>query len=823
MKVLKFGGSSVGSADVVFNVKRIVEAEKEPVIVVVSAVGGITDRLIEVSRLAARGAEYNAEYLEIVKIHRDLIYKTVTGGSADFVFDKTGKMLEELCKILQGISLIRDLSSKTSDLIVSYGERISSFFTSYVLNAQLFDSCAFIKTVREFNRHTVNFELTGKLIRETFATLPKVSVVPGFISADAVSGDITNLGRGGSDYTASIIAAELGASVLEIWTDVDGFMTADPKVINNAYVIEKLSYLEALELCNFGAKVIYPPTIYPVFHKKIPVRIKNTFKPELKGTYISQEHETDKKSPIKGISSISDTCLITVQGHGMVGVIGVDSRIFNTLASSGISVFLVSQASSENSITLGVKNADASLAVSLLKKAFEKEIAQREVDQIFAQSDLATVAIVGENMKGTPGIDARLFNTLGRNGINVIAIAQGAPQMHVSVVVNRENLQKSLSTIHDSFFLSEYQVINIFLAGVGTVGGNLLKQIQSQIATLRANNSLEIKIIGLANSKRFVCNREGISIEDYRHVLEADPQEIEKDGGNVLPSTPQNVRESIINLNLFNSIFVDCTANDDIPSIYGDLLKHNISVVAANKIAASSSYETYAELKQSARKSGVKFLFETNVGAGLPIINTINALINSGDRIIKLEAVLSGTLNYIFNVLSEDVSMSRAVRMAKDAGYSEPDPRIDLSGKDVIRKLVILSREAGYRVEQSDVKANLFIPHNCFEGSLDSFWSELQKLDDGFELKRKLLAEQGKKFRFVATLHNNGKTVDTSVGLQEVDRSHPFFELEGSNNIILITTDRYKEYPMMIKGYGAGADVTAAGVFADIISVVNIR
>ncbi|MDR2382639.1 MAG: bifunctional aspartate kinase/homoserine dehydrogenase I [Prevotellaceae bacterium] len=823
MKVLKFGGSSVGSADVIFNVKRIVEAEKEPVIVVVSAVGGITDRLIGVSRLASQGAEYKAEYQEIVDRHKDLIYKTVPADKVDFVFEQTGKMLEELSKILQGISLIHDLSPKTSDVIVSYGERISSFFISFILNAQLFDACKFIKTNKEFNRHIVNFELTNKLIRETFTTIPQVSVVPGFISSDAVSGDITNLGRGGSDYTASIIAAELGADALEIWTDVDGFMTADPRVINNAYVIEKLSYLEALELCNFGAKVIYPPTIYPVFHKKIPVRIKNTFKPELKGTYISQEHETDKKSPIKGISSIGDTCLITVQGLGMVGVIGVDSRIFNALAGNGISVFLVSQASSENSITLGVKNADASLAVSLLKKAFEKEIAQREVDQIFAQSDLATVAIVGESMKDTPGIDARLFNTLGRNGINVIAIAQGAPQMHVSVVVNKENLKKALSTIHDSFFLSEYQEINIFLAGTGTVGGSLLRQIQNQLSTLRANNSLEVKIIGLANSKRFVCNKEGLDIENYRRILEADPSEVEAEGGNVLASSPQVIKESIINLNLFNSIFVDCTANDEIPSIYGDLLKHNISVVTANKIAASSSYETYAELKQSARKSGVKFLFETNVGAGLPIINTINALINSGDRIIKLEAVLSGTLNFIFNVLSENVSLSEAVQLAKESGYSEPDPRIDLSGKDVIRKLVILSREAGYRVEQDDVKANLFIPCHCFEGLQDDFWSELRKLDEKFELKRKSLAKQGKKFRFVATLYNNDESVTTSVGLQEVDSRHPFFELEGSNNIILITTDRYKEYPMMIKGYGAGADVTAAGVFADIISVVNIR
>ncbi|MDR1897854.1 MAG: bifunctional aspartate kinase/homoserine dehydrogenase I [Prevotellaceae bacterium] len=810
MKVLKFGGTSVGSVETILNIKQIIEAENEPVIVVVSAVAGITDKLIRVSRLASKGdAEYGQEYRKIMETHRNLIYATVQDDKKEFVFEEVCKMSDELGNILQGIYLIRDLSPKTSNLIVSYGERISSFFISYALNATLFDSCKFIKTNAEFGRHTVDFDLTNRLIRETFAQLPRVAIVPGFISSDAANGEITNLGRGGSDYTASIIAAELGADVLEIWTDVDGFMTADPKVIDNAYVIEKLSYVEALELCNFGAKVIYPPTIYPVFHKKIPVKIKNTFRPEAPGSYISDKSGQYKKSFIKGISSINDTSLITVQGLGMVGVIGVDYRIFRTLAKNGISVFLVAQASSENSITLGMRDADARNAVSFLKKEFEKEIEQGEIDQISVQSDLSTVAIVGENMKNTPGVDAKLFNTLGSNGINVIAVAQGASQVHVSVVVNKENLQKALSTIHDSFFLSEYQVINIFLAGVGIVGGNLLDQIQRQKPTLLKHNSLNIKIIGLANSKHCVFDKEGIDIAHYKTALNEA----------VLPSSPQIIRDMIINMNLFNSIFVDCTANEEISHIYRDLLQHNISVVTANKIAASSPCEIYTELKQTARKSGVKFLFETNVGAGLPIINTINALINSGDIILKIEAVLSGTLNYIFNVLSEDISLSRAVAMAKEAGYSEPDPRIDLSGKDVIRKLVILSREAGYFIEQSDVRANLFIPPNCFEGSPEDFWRELAKLDVEFELKRKALAEQGKKLRFVATLENG----ETSVGLQEVDGRHPFFELEGSNNIILITTERYKEFPMMIKGYGAGAEVTAAGVFADIISVVNIR
>jgi aspartokinase/homoserine dehydrogenase 1 len=632
--------------------------------------------------------------------------------------------------------------------------------------------------------------------------------VPGFISRDAESGQTTNLGRGGSDYTASIIAAQLHAEALEIWTDVDGFMTADPRVIDNAYVIEELSYVEAMELCNFGAKVIYPPTIYPVFHKKIPMRIKNTFKPESPGSFIRYATQRNGRV-IKGISSINDTCLITVQGLGMVGVIGVDYRIFRALATNGISVFLVIQASSENSITLGVRSGDETKALELLRKEFAKEQEQGEIDRIYVQSGLATVAIVGEGMRDTPGVDGKLFNTLGRNGINVIACAQGASQIHVSFVVKSDDLQKALSTIHDSFFLSEYQVLNLFLAGVGTVGGSLLKQIGKQLPTLLSQNSLTIKVVGLANSKYCVFDRDGIDISSYRDALAKAS----------LPSSPETIRDNILNLNLFNSVFVDCTANEGVADIYKELLEHNVSVVTANKIAASSDYETYIDLKQTARKRGVKFLFETNVGAGLPIINTMNALMNSGDKIVKLEAVLSGTLNFIFNTISENVSLSQAVRMAQEAGYSEPDPRIDLSGKDVMRKLVILAREAGYKIDQENVEANLFIHPNCFAGTLDDFWREIRKLDVEFESKRQQLADQGKKQRFVARLENG----HASVGLQEVDRSHPFYELEGSNNIILITTKRYKEYPMMIKGYGAGADVTAAGVFADIISVVNIR
>ena len=778
----------------------------------VSAVGGVTDMLINASKLAAQGdSSYGEVYGEIIAVHKRLIPTVVPQDKLDETMRETDKLLDELGDILHGIYLIGDLSAKTSDLIVSYGERISSFFMSRTIaEAKLFDSREFIVTRSEFGRHTVDFAATNELITKTFAGLPKVSLVPGFISRDGESGQTTNLGRGGSDYTASIIAAQLDAESLEIWTDVDGFMTADPRVIDNAYVIEELSYVEAMELCNFGAKVIYPPTIYPVFHRKIPVRIKNTFKPESPGSFIrSGSSNKNVKAAIKGISSINDTCLITVQGLGMVGVIGVDHRIFRSLATNGISVFLVVQASSENSITLGVRSGDATKALEVLRKEFTKEQEQGEIDRIYVQSDLATVAIVGEDMRDTPGVDGKLFSTLGRNGINVIACAQGASQIHVSFVVKSEDLQKALSTIHDSFFLSEYQVLNLFLAGVGTVGGKLLNQVEKQMPTLLSQNSLKIKVVGLANSKHCVFDRDGIDISSYRDALAKAS----------LPSSPETIKENILNLNLFNSVFVDCTADRGVAGIYKDLLEHNVSVVTANKIAASSSYETYIDLKLTARKRGVKFLFETNVGAGLPIINTMNALINSGDKIVKIEAVLSGTLNFIFNTISETVSLSRAVHMAQEAGYSEPDPRIDLSGKDVIRKLVILSREAGYRIDQEDVKAKLFIHAACFDGSLDDFWRELRKLDEEFESKRRTLAEQGKKQRFVAKLENG----EASVGLQEVDRSHPFYELEGSNNIILITTKRYKEYPMMIKGYGAGAGVTAAGVFADIISVVNIR
>lgn len=812
MKVLKFGGTSVGSTESIRSVKKIVEAIEEPVIVVVSALGGITDKLLKTSDLASKGEPaYQQEFAEIVARHRNIIEGVVPKAEQKKLEKQVMETLDELENIFRGVFLIKDLSPKTSDTIVSYGERLSSLIIAHVIKgAKLYDSRRFIKTVKQFNKHIVDFEETNKLIKATFESLPQVALVPGFISSSRENDEVTNLGRGGSDYTAAILAAVLNASILEIWTDVDGFMTADPRVIDSAYVIDHLSFTEAMELCHFGAKVIYPPTIYPVLRKNIPIRIRNTFNPDAPGTYISKEAHTGRqKGMIKGISSINDTCLITVQGLGMVGVIGVNRRIFKALAQNGISVFMVSQASSENNTTFAVKNEDADLAVRVLDEEFALERSQGEMNPTIAEKGLATVAIVGENMRHTPGVAGKLFRTLGSAGISVIACAQGASETNISFVIKLESLRKALNSIHDSFFLSEYKVLNLFLVGIGTVGSRLLEQIQQQQPKLMKQNRLKINVVGIANSKRMLLNRDGLDLKTCIKELKTKGT----------PSSPEALYDEIIRMNIFNSVFVDCTSSEKITAIYEKLLDNNVSVVAANKIAASSQQQNYQLLKETARKRSVKYLFETNVGAGLPIINTMNNLINSGDHILRLEAVVSGTLNFIFNTVSEKVSLSQAIRMAVDAGYAEPDPRIDVSGKDVIRKLVILAREAGYQIEQKDVKIKPFIPEQYFDSTLDNFWKQIPELDASFEEKRKKIAAANKRLRFVASM----KEGSCEVGLNEVDSHHPFYELEGSNNIIMISTERYHDYPMIIKGYGAGAAVTAAGVFADIISIANIR
>lgn len=811
MKVLKFGGTSVGSVKSILSLKQIVEneAKKQPVVIVVSALGGITDKLIATSKLAVAGdEEWKTEFDAMVDRHHKMIDTIITDTKArEDLFIKVDALLDQLRSIYFGVFLIHDLSEKTSDAIVSYGERLSSLIVStLVKGSKWYDSREFIKTVDKNGKHVLDAELTTELVVKTFCELPRISLVPGFISSDRDSKEITNLGRGGSDYTAAIIAAALNAEVLEIWTDVDGFMTADPKVIKTAYTINELSYIEAMELCNFGAKVIYPPTIYPVCVKNIPIRVKNTFNPESDGTIIKQKIENNLK-PIKGISSISGTTLITVTGLSMVGVIGVNRRIFTALAQQGISVFLVSQASSENSTSIGVRDQDAEKAVNVLDNEFAKEIETGAMFPMHAESGLATIAIVGENMKHTPGIAGKLFGTLGRSGISVIACAQGASETNISFVIDGKYLRKSLNVLHDSFFLSEYKVLNLFICGVGTVGSKLIEQIRSQYEELKEHSRLKLNVVGIASSHNAIFCREGLDLDNYREQLQASE-----------PSSPEKLRDTILSMNIFNSVFVDCTASKDVALLYQSFLEHNVSVIAANKIAASSKYEDYLKLKTTAMMRGVKFRFETNVGAGLPIIGTINDLCNSGDKILRIEAVLSGTLNFIFNAISAEVPFSETVRLAKEQGYSEPDPRIDLSGTDVVRKLVILAREAGYRVEQEDVEKRLFVPEEYFQGSLEDFWKNLPALDADFEARRKELEAEGKRWRFVATM-DGGKV---NVALKTVDRNHPFYNLEGSNNIVLLTTERYKEYPMQIQGYGAGASVTAAGVFANIMSIANI-
>ena len=825
-KVLKFGGTSVGSVESILSVKRIVEAQTTPVIVVVSALGGITDKLIRASQMAVEGdAGYLQAYNEMVERHEQMIAAVIPEGKKrEQLLATVHGLLEELRSIYQGVYLIRDLSPKTLAAIVSYGERMSSPIVAAMIDgSQWFDSRAFIKTERKMNKNILATELTNHLVRQTFAdylsdgdassTGRRISVVGGFISTDMESGEVTNLGRGGSDYTASIIAAALDAESLEIWTDVDGFMTADPRVIHTAYTIPELTYIEAMELCNFGAKVVYPPTIYPVCVKNIPIYIKNTFNPAATGTVIKNKVKDDVRS-IKGISSIKGTTLITISGLSMVGVIGINHRIFSCLADKGISVFMVSQASSENSSSIGVREEDAEEACRVLNEEFAQEIRDGKMFPMQAEHGLATVAIVGENMRHTPGIAGKLFGTLGRSGISIIAIAQGASETNISFVISEKSLRKALNAIHDSFFLSEYQEINLFVCGVGTVGGSLLEQLRLQQEKLKRELRVKLNVVGIASGHNAVFCREGLNLEDF-----VDTQTGKADYRGRLrqaePSNMQRLRDEVIGMNIFNSVFVDCTASSEVAGLYKELLEHNINVVAANKIAASSDYADYRELKQIAQKRGVKFLFETNVGAGLPIIRTINDLVNSGDKILRIEAVLSGTLNYIFNTISADIPFSQTVRMAQEEGYSEPDPRIDLSGKDVIRKLVILTREAGYEIEQRDVEVESLLPQSFFDGTLEAFWENLPSLDAEFERRRQELDRNHRVWRFVAKFEN-GKG---SVSLQEFDREHSFYVLEGSNNIVLLTTERYNEYPMLIQGYGAGASVTAAGVFADIMSL----
>ncbi len=809
MKVLKFGGYAVDSAENILRVKKIIESQPGIVVVVVSAFHGITDQLLELSRLSAsRDKNFFRLYNEIESKHIAIVTNLFEEPLRTEVLSHINHYLKDLISIINGVYQLNDLTPKIQDKLLSFGEILSSYIVSRILNnAEVIDVKGLIKTDSNFGSARVNFPLTNRLIRAQFNNYKKTGVVPGFI-ASSEHNETTTLGRGGSDYTAAILSAALGVEKLEIWTNVDGFMTADPKKVSKALAIDYLSYAEAMELSHFGAEVIYTPTIHPVYQKNIEVVIKNTFNPEGKGTLISKDSRASGSSLIKGISSIDDIDLMTLQGAGMVGVKGISSRLFGALARTDVNIILITQASSEYSISFALSPWDTDRALKALEAEFEPEIKLRNVLNIRIEKDLSVIAIVGEQMKNTPGISANLFTSLGRNGISVIATAQGSSELNISIVIKRESLVKALNVIHEGFFLSHHRELNLYVVGAGNVGGNLLKQIVNQQDVLLREHHLKIKVVGICRSKLMLLNPDGISLARYREEME---QQGEKADIELFIQKMQF-------LNLRNSVYIDCTADPHIAKTYRQVLHSYVSVVTANKIACSSEYTIYSDLKKTAREKNVKFMYETNVGAGLPIISTLNDLIRSGDKIVRLEAVLSGTLNFIFNTISDEVSLSAAVQLAMDHGFAEPDPRIDLSGIDVKRKLLILARESGYPLESQDISVIPFLPEACFEGSLKDFWNILSLHDAAFEERRKKLIKENKKLRFVARLENGKAQIE----LVEVGITHPAYPLEGSNNIILITTDRYHEQPMVIRGYGAGADVTAAGVFADIIRVANV-
>ncbi len=809
MKVLKFGGSSVANSERIREVKKIALSESIPLVVVVSAFRGVTDTLKSLSESAAsHDPGYRARLEDLINRHIAISNELLSGEKLDSTLSRVREIFNELSETLNGLFLLRELSRFSLDKALSAGERASStIISAFFEPSVLVDAREFIRTDDNFGNANVDFTVTNPLVRKKILRKNRLIVVPGFI-AGTEAGETTTLGRGGSDYTAAIIAAAINADMLEIWTDTDGFMTADPRKVEKAYAIESLTYSEAIELSHFGAKVIYTPTLRPVYKKMIPVAIKNSYNPGARGTMISSKPSNGSRSPIKGISSIDHIDLITLQGPSMVGVSGISMRLFGSLARKNVSIILITQASSEYSITFAVNPPDSKLAVEAINQEFEREITFRKELKIVLEKDLSIIAIVGEKMKNTPGISAILFRSLGRNGINVIATAQGSSELNISVVIRNDRLRKALNVIHDGFFLSKYKELHLFIAGTGFVGSSLVKQLCKQQQTLLREYNLNVNLLGLINSRKMLLSGKAIPLEKCREALDADGEK----------SDINAFFEHFTKLNLRNSVFVDCTANAVVAQTYGRALENYVSVVTASKIACASDYSYYHMLKTMASDRGVRFMYETTVGAGLPVIKTINDLVVSGDKILKIEAVLSGTLNFVFNTIGPDMPLSRTIRMAKERGISEPDPRIDLSGIDVVRKILILSREAGYTLEMKDVSVENFLPADCFEGDLDSFYEKVEKYDAGFEKQRQELVRLNKKWRFFATMEN-GKA---RVGLISVDSGHPTFDLEGSNNIVLLTTERYKELPMVIKGYGAGADVTAAGVFADIMRVVNV-
>lgn len=815
MKVLKFGGSSVGTPDRIRGIVDILKSYAERgdhFTVVFSAFGGVTDALINMSSLAAKGDEsYYEQFLAFSKRHTDAARDLLPEPYLGEVLAGLENNHEVLKNLLYGVFLVREASTRTMDYVISFGERNSAFIIAHALqqaglNASYLDARKIIVTDKNFGNAKVDLALTYEKIKKHYKKNTDIQIVTGFIAA-AKGGLTTTLGRGGSDYTAALIAAGLDAGSLEIWTDVDGVLTADPRRVKKAFSIPEMTYAEAMEMSHFGAKVIYPPTIQPVLAKKIPMWIKNTFNPSHPGTLVSDK-EDDSRTPVKGISSIGNIALLTLQGSGLFGVPGIAARLFGSLASAGINVILITQGSSEHSISFAVQPDKASKARKQVEKEFEYEIQSGLVDPVRMENDLAVVAIIGEHMRYLPGISGRLFQALGQNGINVVAIAQGSSELNISVVINRADESKALNALHEAFFLSDTAFVNVFMVGVGLIGSTLLKQIKAHAEFLKKEHSLEVKVVGLANSKRMLFNENGIDLDNWRDQLSSSET----------PMKINNFVEKMKSMNLSSSIFVDNTANEQIAKHYNEVLDASISISTPNKIATSSAYEQYLQLKKTAKKRGILFLYETNVGAGLPVISTLNDLIVSGDRILKIEAVLSGSLSFIFNTFKPGISFSSIVGEAQKRGFTEPDPRIDLNGIDVRRKLIILARETGLALESEDVLIHPVLPEACRNAAdVPAFFEELKKADDYFTQLAEVAAAEGKVLRMVASLENGV----ASIGLQSVDATHPFYQLSGSDNMIVFTSERYKDRPLVVRGPGAGAEVTAAGIFSEIIKIGN--
>ncbi len=814
MQVLKFGGTSVANAENIDKVTAIIKRKikEDKIIVVVSALGGITDTLLQCGMLAAAGDEMYKEKLHQAETrHIETVKSLIPITQQSSILSAVKTRCNEIEDICNGVFLLSELSDRTKDKIMSYGELLSSQIISTYLSAigitnKWKDARELIITDSHFGYAAVDFSITNKKINDFFSNANEsLFIVPGFIATDE-SGITTTLGRGGSDYTAAIIAGAVNATCTEIWTDVSGMMTADPRVVSNAKVIPQISYQEAMELSHFGAKVIYPPTIQPVMSKNIPVWIKNTFAPEDAGTVI-QNITSKNGNSIRGISSMNKIALLSLEGSGMVGIPGFSKRLFEALANKKINVILITQSSSEHSICVAIDEKNISEAKIAVDTAFQHEIETKKVEPLIIEKDLSIVALVGDNMKNHTGISGKMFGALGRNGVNIRAIAQGSSERNISAVIGFSDVKKAITVLHEEFFETTYKQLNLFVTGVGNVGSRFLAQLQQQKKYLQEHLRLQINVIGIANSKKMLFNDDGINLANWKENLQSgEPMDLEK------------FIDIIRTKNLSNSVFADITANNDIANSYDKLLQKSISIVACNKVACSSNYAYYQKLKNLAREFNSLFLFETNVGAGLPVIGTLNDLLHSGDKVTKIEAVLSGTLNFVFNNYKAEKTFSEIVKQAQNEGYTEPDPRLDLSGTDVMRKIMILARESGEKIEMDDITNNTFMPPSCMKGSVDDFYKAMTKEEDHFKKLYNEAASLGKKLKFVAS-YENGKA---TVGLQHIDPAHNLYHLYGKDNVVLFYTTRYPEQPLVIKGAGAGAEVTASGVFADVIRTARV-